>query len=88
MSDLADSFRKMTKEGQAKRAFNRRKSTELLVNKGIRFTSHNNGAHLIVDGPDDLIDFWPGTGRWKTRDGVDGFGMKGLLNYMEILKEE
>jgi len=40
---------------------------------------------LIVDGPDDLIDFWPGTGRWKTRDGVDGFGVKSLINYMETL---
>lgn len=68
---------------QEKRASNRENSAELLASAGIPFTSHNGGAHLIVEGRDCFIDFWPGTGRWISRDGTKGFGVRNLLEYLK-----
>ena len=57
------------------RAQNRVNSTKLLTERGILFTTHNDGAHLIVDSGDGLIDFYPGTGKFRTRKGVEGRGV-------------
>lgn len=51
---------------------------------GVNFSSHNNGAHLIVESKFGLIDYWPGTGKWKCRNGDAGFSLDGLLGYMGI----
>lgn len=68
-----------TQLSQMKRGNNREQSAILLEQAGIVFTSNNYGAHLIVEGTDCFIDFWPGTGRWKTRRGTVGFGVKNLI---------
>lgn len=57
--------------------------TAELLNQKIPFTSHNNGAHLIVEGPEGYIDFWPGTGRWNNRKGIAEFGLQTLLKYLK-----
>ena len=56
-------------------------SIEYIKENGLIFTSHNDGSHLIVEGRTCYIDFWPGTGRWKTRAGKEGFGAKNLVTY-------
>ena len=33
----------------------------------IQFTSYDDGAHLVVAAKGELIDFWPGTGKWMRR---------------------
>lgn len=68
---------------QAKRADNRSQSADVLTREGIRYTSHNGGAHLIVEGVNGYIDFWPGPGRWTTRDGIKGFGVRKLVNHIK-----
>lgn len=84
MTDLGDSFREMRKAGQDKREKNRFNSAKILKNNGIPFESKNYGAHLIVEGPECFIDFWPGTGRWKIRlSGKTGFGVINLLKYIK-----
>lgn len=35
----------------------------------IAYTSHNNGLHIKVTIGDEIIDYWPTTGRFK-RDNV------------------
>lgn len=63
-----------------KRAKNRLESARRLVAQGIEYTSHNDGAHLVVEHNSLILDFWPGTGRWKNRKtGEYGFGVKLLL---------
>ena len=56
-------------------------STEFIKENGLVFTSHNDGSRLIVEGRTCYIDFWPGTGRWKTRTGIEGFGAASLVTY-------
>lgn len=82
MSELGETYEALRGLSQKKRARNRELSSALLKSKGITFTSHNNGAHLIVDG---TIDFWPGTGKWKSRDGLySGRGVKKLLELIKV----
>jgi hypothetical protein len=50
-----------------RRARNRETSTKLLADNNIPFQASNNGAHLIVSTKHGFIDFWPGTGKWITR---------------------
>ena len=78
MSDSVEDFKFLKAVQQQKRADNRTSSAEYLHQHGIPFEEKNNGAHLIVEGRDCFIDFWPGTGRWNSRCGRKGFGVKQL----------
>jgi hypothetical protein len=49
---------------QQKRRENMASSTAELQARGIPFTSHNGGVHLVVAG---AWDFWPSTGLWISR---------------------
>jgi dihydrofolate reductase (trimethoprim resistance protein) len=58
-------------------------SADYLAQRGIPFVSKNGGAHLIVEGKDCFIDFWPGTGKWHSRCGKKGFGVRNLVAFVE-----
>lgn len=68
---------------KTRRASNRENSAEMLEQAGIPFVSKNEGAHLIVEGRECYIDFWPGTGKWHSRDGAKGFGVRNLLEFVK-----
>lgn len=72
---------------QVKRAANRERSAQHLENLGVTFSEHNNGAHLIIYGRLETIDFWPGTGLWRCRGGkqVSGRGIEALLTRLEVV---
>lgn len=54
----------------------------LLTSAGIRFTRHNNGNHLILEGLHSFIDLWPGTDRFAVRTPYHkGIGLKKALLY-------
>lgn len=82
MGDTGDFYKVMNAEGQTKRSNNREQSPLYLEKNSILFESKNNGAHLIVEGKDCYIDFWPGTGKWKTRKGKSGFGVRNLVKFI------
>ena len=44
----------------------------------------NNGAHIIVEGIDCFIDFWPSTERWNTRFGYKSRGLFALIKYAHM----
>lgn len=71
------------KYSQEKRARNRRRSSEILQEKGWRFETRNEGAHLIVEG---RWDFWPGTGLFIDRK--TKARKRGVFNLMKVLKRE
>ena len=77
-SDMGEMFNSLKKKRQAKRADNRENSAEYLSERGIIFVAKNNGAHLIVEGAECFIDFWQGTGKWHSRCGKKGFGVRNL----------
>lgn len=83
MGDVGETFNAMKKAGQEKRASNREQSPQLLEAAGIPFEVKNMGAHLIVEGNDCYIDFWPGTGRWISRKGERGFGVRNLIKHID-----
>lgn len=59
--------------------------TQRLIDEDIFFRVYNNGWHLVVHDGDDLIDFWPSTGRWVVRDGLDDhrFGVESLIEFIK-----
>lgn len=76
MSDIKD------KPSKSKR--NRISSIRLLESRGIEYMTNNDGVHLIVTGNYGFIDFWPGKGKWKTRDNtMTDFGVFRLLDMIE-----
>lgn len=85
MSDVGDDYRALREESQKKRADNRQSSAIYLQEKDIPFESKNGGAHLVVEGRDCFIDFWPGTGKWITRNGQKGFGVANLVNFIKSI---
>lgn len=80
--DNGDMWRSYKAERQEKRANNRELSATYLANHGILLTVNNGGAHLIVEGKDCYIDSWPGTGKWISRKGGNGFGVKNLVEFI------
>lgn len=60
----------------------RLRGRDFLTERQIGFVERNGGAHLIVEGPDCFIDYWPGTGKWISRDGQRGFGAQALASYV------
>ena len=68
-----------------RRAKNRTSSAELLQAEGISYTTNNGGVHLIVAHGEQIVDFWPGTGRWRTRTTpiVDRRGVFDLIKYLK-----
>ena len=68
-----------------KTASNRKSSAEILEARQVAFSSHNNGAHLVVEG---LADFWPGTGLWMFRKrALKGRGVLKLIHEIRKIKE-
>lgn len=56
---------------------------ETLNKYSIHFTTFNNGIHFVVTGRNDLIDFWPTTGKWKTRkSNITSNGITRLVNFL------
>lgn len=85
--DMAALFNARRLAQQQKRARNREYSTQLLRERGIHFTEHNQGAHLVVQ---DAWDFWPGTGRWTERKGRKGMPKRegrGVMRLLKILED-
>lgn len=82
MGDMGDMYRDMDTISKSKRAANRTNALTILRSKNIDFVIKNNGAHLIVQGTTQIIDFWPGTGKWIVRNGPTGRGIFNMLkNY-------
>lgn len=63
------------------KAYNRDRAQVILKECGIYFTIYNDGSHLLVEGWDELIDFWPGTGKWIARNcNIQGTDINELLS--------
>jgi hypothetical protein len=86
-SDTWDEFHALNKHRQEERAANRASSAAMLTDASINFESKNDGAHLIVKHNDHVVDFWPGTGRWKFRSGRKGRGVLALLQVLDEVSE-
>jgi len=80
MGDMGDDFRAWNKVKQEKKRSNLETSTQLLIDNNISFKSHNYGVHIAVVGNNEIIDFWPSTGKWIVRKtNIKGRGIFKLL---------
>lgn len=85
MSELGDTFRAMRDDSKARRARNRAYGAAGLLAAGVRFSTRNQGDHLMIEEPGRRrIDYWPGTGLWKEASGRhSGRGINSLLKYLK-----
>ena len=83
MGDMGELFNAMKEKSKERRSSHREQSPKMLKGANIPFESKNGGAHLIVEGFECYIDFWPGTGKWISRNGKKGFGVRNLIKYIE-----
>lgn len=82
-SDMGELFNEHKRAMQKRRADNRQGLAKILIDRGVAFESKNGGAHLLVQGKNSLVDFWPGTGKWHSRSGEKGFGVQSLLIFLD-----
>jgi hypothetical protein len=66
-----ETFRILKKQNQEKRAHNREASQVELTKRGYQFEAKNGDAHLIVQTSKGVVDFWPGTGKFRIRSSAD-----------------
>ncbi|NOR64932.1 MAG: hypothetical protein GQ468_02835 [Candidatus Scalindua sp.] len=67
MNETSEMWKAHGNASKERREDNRDQSTKLLTEHEIAFEVKNYGAHLIVQSDKGIIDFWPGTGKWKAR---------------------
>lgn len=89
MGDMAEYFNDMREHSKEKREKNRNSAPAILHNAGLSFTEKNNGAHLIVEDCNLIVDFWPGTGKYIPRGNAPaGRGIFNLLKLYRWWKEK
>lgn len=72
-------------ESQERRTGNRDNSAQVLADNGIAYLSKNGGAHLVVAHEGEVVDFWPGTGKFTPRGGGrSGRGVFNLLKHLGV----
>jgi len=82
MGDMGDIWNEQKEYGKKKRGDNRENAPTILFEHGIKFEAKNCGAHLIVEGKNCIIDFWPGTGKWILRKDTRNAG-RGIFNLIK-----
>lgn len=83
MSETVEMYKAMKEEDKSQRAMMRERGMQFLIDADIKFETNNNGAHLIVEGPLGLIDFWPRTDKWLCQhDRVMRRGVKELVRWI------
>jgi hypothetical protein len=73
---------------QAKRAHNTEASTYALIDAGVEYTSHNNGAHLKIKCAQGMIDFWPSTGLYHLTTSQHVKKGRGVRHVIRIAKDK
>ena len=86
MSDTIEDYKAMKTMASSERRLRRELAQRVLeTDIEISFSSHNQGAHLILVGKAASADFWPGTGKWHARGGkpLRGQGLEQVLQYVK-----
>ena len=84
MGDIGEMYSNMKEHSKKKRAGNRENAITILNDNNISFESKNNGAHFIVFGSNEIIDYWPGTGKFISRRGHTE--CRGVRNLIKLAK--
>lgn len=80
-----EDYRAIKQHRMEQKAELRRTGAEMLTQHNIPFRSCNDGAHLIIQYMDRIVDYWPGTERWSIRSVARyGRGIDGLLKFLGV----
>lgn len=86
MTEGAQILRDLRLLNRIRKQNNLQNSTDRLREAGIKFYSSNGGLHLIVHAQPYMIDFWPTTGKWKSRR-PGASARRGVFNLIEYIQE-
>lgn len=86
MGDMADIFKEHRRYAQGRRRENKEKSTALLVERGVKFESRNDGLHLMIETAKGRVNFYPSTGLFY--GAIEGRGVFNLLKELKGLNDE
>ncbi len=85
MGDWADAMKALKQANAEYRSEMRADAVTTLTALGVSFDTKNNGAHLIVRHGGKVVDFWPGTERWRVRGQTRyAFGIDKLLKELGV----
>jgi len=86
MSEVGEISAAVKDANKEKKRKNQESSTQILIDKGVKFESKNGGNHLVVTGKESIIDFWPSTGKFITRNGKLKSG-RGVFNLLKLCEK-
>lgn len=87
MGDIGEDFKAYVQLCREKKQRNKEYSTALLVERGIKFESRNDGVHLMIETAKGRVNFYPSTGLYN--GAVSGRGVFNLLKELKgIAKDE
>ena len=81
MGDQKEFFDAYKAYWKDKHQSNREKSTALLIERGIKFESRNDGVHLMIQTEKGRVNFYPSTGLYN--GALQGRGVFNLLKEVE-----
>ena len=87
-SEVGEVYKHLKCNRQNKRRQNLKTSTAIVDDAEVQYKSYSNGVHLVIEGKNALIDFWPSTGKFKTRDGYVGRGVYNMLRHCDVEEEK
>jgi hypothetical protein len=58
------------------------KAARQLADAGIKFEVRNDGAHLLIEHQGIRVEFWPGSGAWRTASGYSAAGTRELVQFL------
>lgn len=74
----------MRQASAEKRAKNRKRGEEIIIDYGLEHEVKNYGAHIIVRHNGKTADYWPGTGKYNIR-GTSSY-KRGVFNLLKDLE--
>lgn len=86
MGDMAEDFYAYRAWRSETRRSNLEKSTALLVERGVKFESRNDGLHLMIETAKGRVNFYPSTGLYY--GAIEGRGVFNLLKELKGLNDE
>ena len=83
---MAEDFKAYAQESRERRQSNKERSTALLIDRGIKFESRNDGVHLMIETAQGRVNFYPSTGLYN--GALQGRGVFNLLKELKGLEQE
>ena len=89
MGDMREVYDDMKAHSKEKKLSNIESARELFKHHNIDYEEKNNGVHWIVVSPlkdNEIVDYYPSTGKWIYRKGGTGRGVLNLLRKFRLIK--